>query len=396
MSSKPAPPPLMGVSPPPQFVHTGASYQNIGYVQSPTYLAQPSQPLSMGYQQPMVTVTQPAEFQYHQPIQQVEVVPVAMSPRPMSPPPQVQEVITRIEITPAPPPEIIERIVEVEVIKEVPVERIVEVPVDRIVDRYVEVPVEKVTEKVREVEVDRIITKEVPVEIERLVEKVVVKEVPVPVEKIVEKIVEVPVEKIVYQDRIVYQDQVVYQDRVVEVPVERVVQYNQPREGPSIATGMAFVREYSPQQMSVTQGNVNVYRSQSKMVGSVGLGLLLRKNENHQTCIKETFPGYAAQRSGKVSPGDVILSVDGRQVENMDLEYIKNITIGEEGSTCVLTLKRDNSVFDVPLQRIHPEGITDGRSAEVYHSISRPAPGYGYGEPVLRSPNVAYSGTHPW
>ena len=91
------------------------------------------------------------------------------------------------------------------VVKEVPVEKIVEKVVEKEV--RVEVPVEKIVEKVVEKEVrvevpvEKVVEKEVRVEVpvEKVVEKVVEKEVrvEVPVEKIVEKIVEVPVEKIV-------------------------------------------------------------------------------------------------------------------------------------------------------------------------------------------------------
>ena len=75
----------------------------------------------------------------------------------------------------------VEKIVEVEVVKEIPVEKVVEV--------VKEVPVEKVVE----VEV----IKEVPVEVEKIVKVEVVKEVPIEVEKVVEVVKEVPVEKIV-------------------------------------------------------------------------------------------------------------------------------------------------------------------------------------------------------
>ena len=86
-----------------------------------------------------------------------------------------------------PPPTVVEK----EVIKEVPVEKIVEVekrvevPVETVGEKEVvkEVPVEKIVEKVVEVE------KRVEVPVEKIVEKEVIKEVPV--EKIVEKIVEV-------------------------------------------------------------------------------------------------------------------------------------------------------------------------------------------------------------
>jgi len=285
---------------------------------------------------------------------------------------QPREVITQTrEVTlPPPPAEIIERIVEVEVIKEVPVERIVEVPVDRIVDRYVEVPVEKIVERSREVPVERLVVKEVPVEVEKLVERVVVKEVPVPVEKLIEKIIEVPVEKIVYQDRIVYQDQVVYQDRVVEVPVERVVHYNAPREGATVATGQSYVVGMREVPYTSMYGSQRLTTVGSKQVG---LGLLLRKNEQQQTCIKEIFTGYAASKSGRVSAGDVILFIDGRSIEGMDLENIKNLTIGDEGTSCTLGLLRAGQKFDISFVRCHPEGgvAGDARAAEVYRSLSR-------------------------
>ena len=87
--------------------------------------------------------------------------------------------------------------------------RLHELPVDRDPPPVVkEVPVEKVVEKIVEKEV------RVEVPVEKVVEKIVEKEVrvEVPVEKIVEKIVEVPVEKIVEKEV------------RVEVPVEKIVE----------------------------------------------------------------------------------------------------------------------------------------------------------------------------
>ena len=73
------------------------------------------------------------------------------------------------------------------------VEKIVEVPVEKVVEKEVrvEVPVEKIVEKE--------VVKEVPIEVEKIVEKEVpvekIVEVPIEVEKVVEKIVEIPAEK---------------------------------------------------------------------------------------------------------------------------------------------------------------------------------------------------------
>ncbi|MBO7684011.1 MAG: DUF4339 domain-containing protein [Kiritimatiellae bacterium] len=92
------------------------------------------------------------------------------------PPPVVKEV---------PVEKIVEKVVEKEVRVEVPVEKIVEKVVEKEV--RVEVPVEKIVEKIVEKEV------RVEVPVEKIVEKVVEKEVrvEVPVEKIVEKVIEV-------------------------------------------------------------------------------------------------------------------------------------------------------------------------------------------------------------
>ena len=101
-----------------------------------------------------------------------------------------------------------------------PETKVVEVPVEKVVEKIVErevrveVPVEKIVEKeVRvEVPVEKIVEKEVRVEVpvEKIVEKEVRVEVPV------EKVVEVPVEKIV--------EKIVEKEVRVEVPVERVIE----------------------------------------------------------------------------------------------------------------------------------------------------------------------------
>ncbi len=93
---------------------------------------------------------------------------------------------------------------EKQVIKEVIVEKRVEIPVETIKEvvkiEYVEVPVEKIIEVNKEVPVEKVVEviKEVPVE--RVVEKIVevIKEVPVEKVVIKEVVKEVPVEKVVY------------------------------------------------------------------------------------------------------------------------------------------------------------------------------------------------------
>jgi predicted flap endonuclease-1-like 5' DNA nuclease len=125
---------------------------------------------------------------------------------------QIDELKKALDIANNKPPVTIEKKVEV------PVEKIVE----KIVEKKVEVPVEKIVEKIVEKRVEvpvdkiveKIVEKKVEVPVEKIVEKVVEKRVEVPVEKIVEKKVEVPVDKIV--EKIV--------EKKIEVPVEKIVE----------------------------------------------------------------------------------------------------------------------------------------------------------------------------
>ena len=148
---------------------------------------------------------------------------------------------------------------EKEVIKEVVVEKRVEIPVEVIKEivqvEYVEVPVEKIIEVIKEVPVEKIVEviKEVPVE--RVVEKIVEVIKEVPVEKVVvqEVIKEIPVEKVITKTEYVSDDtqinellskiqqleemppkvvevikevpvdRVVIQEKTIEVPVEKIV-----------------------------------------------------------------------------------------------------------------------------------------------------------------------------
>jgi hypothetical protein len=154
---------------------------------------------------------------------------------------------------------IVEKRVEipVETIKEVVKVEYVEVPVEKIVEVTKEVPVEKIIEVIKEVPVERVVEKIVEVIKEIPVEKVVIQEVvrEVPVEKIVEKIIkvsddtqvnelllkiqqlentppkvveiikEIPVDKVVIQEKII--------EVIKEVPVEVIKEIVIEKEGDS-------------------------------------------------------------------------------------------------------------------------------------------------------------------
>lgn len=143
-------------------------------------------------------------------------------------------------------PKVTEKVIEKEVIKYVEVPKIEEREVVKIeyieVEKVKEVPIEK--EIIKEVPVDRVVEKVVEITKEVPVEKIVVQEVikEVPVERVVEKVIKVSDDtqinellnkinqlenqpaKIVEVIKEVPVDRVVVQEKTVEVPVEKVVE----------------------------------------------------------------------------------------------------------------------------------------------------------------------------
>jgi S1-C subfamily serine protease len=143
-----------------------------------------------------------------------------------------------------------------------------------------------------------------------------------PVERIIEKVIEREVEHIVEKERIVHQDRVIYQDRMVEVPVERSVEIV---DRPS--TPKPMMQRHAPPPVPPKQ---------------VGIGVLLKRSSQHKdmTVVDHIVPGFACANSGKVNVGDLVIAVDGRDISGWELELIKQLTIGDEGSTITLTCQR--------------------------------------------------------
>ncbi len=57
-------------------------------------------------------------------------------------------------------------------------------------------------------------------------------------------------------------------------------------------------------------------------------------------CVCVHVQGFAAANSGQVRIGDFVIAIDDQPVEGWELENIKQLTIGDEGTMCTLTIKR--------------------------------------------------------
>lgn len=112
-------------------------------------------------------------------------------------------------------------------------------------------------------------------------------------------------------------------------------------EGMVQSLGDPYTQYFSPEELeSFNNALDQVY---------IGVGIRLDEAGNFYS-IAEIFPGSDA-REKDVQVGDVIVGIDGQDVESWDLEQITNAIKGEEGTAVQLTLQRGNQTFDVELVR---------------------------------------------
>jgi len=353
--------------------------------------------------------------------------------------------VARVVVSEVARPVVVERVVEVHVpvyvdrvvVKEVPVVVELVVVYKEEVPVYIERLVEKVT--IHEVQVpfeikvphviEKIIEKEVPVtihvkdpnavdkevyeqlqaradalahEVERLHQQLDAKNAEGPViqfrDKIVEveKLVEVPVEKIVIKYVDVEVEKIVYRDREPakqEAEVDRGVDRDrEPAKqiSPPVPTFSTSAISVSlPPRPAAKAAMVYTERPAEKAAPPrmVGLGLALERVLNDPTTyVQEIIPGFAAHRSGQFAIHDILLAVDQEPVEGWDLDSIKQLTVGGEGTRCTLQVVRGERYFSVILERCAPPAPT----STAYDSTM-----YGSGRNVSMQPDPSSSMDEP-
>ena len=81
------------------------------------------------------------------------------------------------------------------------------------------------------------------------------------------------------------------------------------------------------------------------------------------TYVDRIVPGFAAERSGRFTVGDTVLSIDGASVQDYTLDAIKGLTIGPSGTAVTIEFLRGGEIQSVTLIRRVP-GFTDGSNAD--------------------------------
>lgn len=132
--------------------------------------------------------------------------------------------------------------------------------------------------------------------------------------------------------------------------------------------------EWSWEQQQAASKSMHVSSMQQThvmgVVEHVGLGLRLeRSTKGPDVYIQEIVPGFAAHENGRLQVKDVVVAVDHIPLTEMELEAVKQLTIGEEGTLCTLQVQRLDHYFQVTLLRKFPERL-DRSNTEALHAIS--------------------------
>ena len=96
-------------------------------------------------------------------------------------------------------------------------------------------------------------------------------------------------------------------------------------------------------------------REDVKSPGICGIGVVFRQDETigiHRIFVERTVPGGPADRSGRVRQGDLLVTIDGRDVYGQDIEHITKSIVGPEGSAvCLGFYNFDRSYIEVTINR---------------------------------------------
>ena len=152
-----------------------------------------------------------------------------------------------------------------------------------------------------------------------------------------------------------------------------VASYSPPRQAPvqswQYSAGPAPPNNYPVQSMSMQSLSHALPPSGS---GRCGVGLkLIQPSRRDNVTIDKIQKDSAADVSGRLKPGDVVLKVDGQPISG--LEQAKELLIGLEGSSVALEIARNDGairIFEVVLSRKNLSIKRDTQTPDYLNSAS--------------------------
>ena len=81
-----------------------------------------------------------------------------------------------------------------------------------------------------------------------------------------------------------------------------------------------------------------------------GIGAVVSQNDNKEVIVIQPYENSPAEQAG-LKQGDIILSIDGTSLAGMTLDEAVSLVKGEEGSSAVFKVKREENEFEVDIVR---------------------------------------------
>ena len=97
-----------------------------------------------------------------------------------------------------------------------------------------------------------------------------------------------------------------------------------------------------------------------------GIGVQLLTLENGRVVVTRVFADSPAERAG-VRTGDIIVSVDGTDVQSADIETIRSLILNPDTDNALVSFDRDGEIitFDIPKEEIYSPTVLKNRLGEM-------------------------------
>lgn len=112
----------------------------------------------------------------------------------------------------------------------------------------------------------------------------------------------------------------------------------------------AMLESLDPYTNYISEAELEGYKFQ--ITGNYGgVGASIRTIDGNSTVV-EIFEGFAAEKAGLI-PGDIILEIDGKKLNETNQDAISDLLRGSPGSTLVIKIKRpyEDKIFDLTVTR---------------------------------------------
>mmetsp|Transcript_13671 Transcript_13671/g.33525 ORF Transcript_13671/g.33525 Transcript_13671/m.33525 type:complete len:155 (-) Transcript_13671:146-610(-) len=87
-----------------------------------------------------------------------------------------------------------------------------------------------------------------------------------------------------------------------------------------------------------------------------GIGIVFKEAPNVGLRVHSIVQGGAAEKSGEIQEGDILVLIEGRKVTEMSDDEIGKSLLGTEGTAVRVGLNRGGVVHHMQLARSHPYG----------------------------------------